>query len=222
MFERTVGTRILLADDHKIVREGLRALLERESDFEVIGETADGLSAVRFAKKYLPDVIIMDITMPNLNGIEATQQITAEVPEVRIVALSMFFDRHFVSKMLRAGARGYLRKDCAHDELVKAITVVANNKYYISPQLGIESKKDILNGSEIPHFVAASLLTPKEREVLQLIAEGKTTNYIADQLRVSARTIEKHRGHIMEKLDIHSIAELTKFAIREGITSFDR
>jgi len=215
-------TRILLADDHQIVREGLRALLGRQSDFEVVGETADGTSTVKFAKKHLPDIIIMDVTMPDLNGIEATRQITTEIPDVRIVALSMYFDRHFVAKMLRAGARGYLRKDCASQELVHAIEVVSRGKYYISPNLGINSPKDVLNGAEIPHFIAFSLLTSKQREVLQFIAEGKTTKYIAERLGVSAKTIDKHREHIMEKLDIHSVAELTKFAIREGITSVDR
>ena len=215
-------TRILIADDHQIVRQGLRALLQRERELQVIGETADGIDTVKFAKRYLPDIIIMDVTMPNLNGIEATRQITKEIPEVRIVALSMYFDRHFVAKMLKAGGRGYLRKDCAAEELVRAIDVVSHNKYYISPSLGIESPKDVLNGSEIPHFIASSLLTAKEREVLQLIAEGKTTKEIGWRLNVSVKTVDKHRAHIMEKLDIHSIAEQTKFAIREGITSVEK
>ncbi len=214
--------RVLLADDHQIVREGLKALLERDKGIEIVGETADGVSTVRFAKKYLPDVVVMDITMPNLNGIEATQQITDEIPDVRVVVLSMYLDKHFVAKMLRAGARGYLRKDCASEELAKAISVVAANRFYISPELGIDFQKDVFVASEIPNFVAFALLTPKEREVLQLIAEGKTSKEIAFRLNVSAKTIDKHRAHIMEKLDIHSIAELTKFAIREGITSIEK
>jgi DNA-binding NarL/FixJ family response regulator len=163
----------------------------------------------------------MDVTMPNLNGIEATRQIMAELEGVKIVALSMYFDRHFVAMMLRAGARGYLRKDCASEELVHAIDVVGKNKYYISPHLGIDSPKDVLNGSEIPSFIAHSLLTPKEREVLQLVAEGHATKEIAHRLYVSVKTIEHHREHIMEKLDIHNVVDLTRFAIREGLTSVE-
>ena len=214
--------RILLADDHQIVREGLKALLEREPRFEIVGEVADGASAVAFTKKHLPDIVVMDITMPNLNGIEATRLITREVVETRVIALSMYVDKHFVAKMLRAGARGYLRKDCASEELARAINVVTRNKYYISPQLGIDSPKDVMNGSEIPNFIAFSLLTAKEREVLQLVAEGHPTKDIAARIRVSAKTVDKHRARIMEKLDIHSVAELTKFAIREGITSLEK
>ncbi|HEV8539084.1 MAG TPA: response regulator transcription factor [Bacteroidota bacterium] len=214
-------TRILLADDHQIVREGLRALLERRKDLEVIGETADGIETVKFAKEYAPEIVVMDVTMPHLNGIEATRQITNEVEGVRIVALSMYFDRHFVAKMLRAGARGYLRKDCASEELILAIDVVTKDKFYISPHLGIDSSKEVLTDSEIPNFIAHSLLTPKEREVLQLVAEGHATKEIAYRLGVSTKTIEHHRQHVMDKLDIHTIAELTRFAIREGLTSTD-
>lgn len=212
-------TRILLADDHKIVREGLRVLLESRPTFEIIGESADGWESVTLAKKLLPDVVIMDVTMPDLNGMEATRRITEEVPGARVIALSMYFDKHFVAKMLKAGARGYLRKDCASEELVRAISIVLNNKFYISPNLGINSPTDVIEGADIKAFIALSLLTQKEREVLQLVAEGRLTKEIAEILRISPKTIENHRQRIMDKLEIHSIAELTKFAIREGLTS---
>jgi DNA-binding NarL/FixJ family response regulator len=214
-------TRIVLADDHQILREGLKVLLQRDPNIEVIADASDGEEAIRFAKKYLPEIVIMDVTMPNLNGIEATGRIKIEVPEVRVIALSMYFDKHFVAKMLRAGARAYLRKDCDGEELLHAISIVAKGKYYISPNLGIDSPKEVMNGAEIPDFIAHSLLTSKEREVLQLVAEGKSTKVIAQQLHVSIKTIDHHRQRIMEKLDLHSVAELTKFAVREGLTSLE-
>jgi DNA-binding NarL/FixJ family response regulator len=214
-------TKILLVDDHKIVREGLKALLERETHFEVVAEATNGEEAIKLAEQYQPDIIIMDISMPNLNGIEATRQIASAAPEIKIIVLSIYFDKHLVAKMLRAGAMGYLRKDCASEELVRAITIVRSNKFYISPSLGVTAGRDIMNGSDIPHFIAFEVLTTKEREVLQLVAEGKPTKEIARRLHVSVKTIDNHRQKIMTKLDIHSIAELTKFAIREGITSIE-
>jgi DNA-binding NarL/FixJ family response regulator len=214
--------RILLADDHQIVRQGIRLLLSSDDRFEIIGETCDGVSTLEFAKRNRPDVIVMDITMPNLNGIDATRRIMDEIAGIRIVALSMYFDKYFLAMMLRAGARGYLPKDCASGELARAIEVVSLDKFYISPGLGIHSPKDVLNGSEIPNFIAVSLLTNKEREILQLIAEGNSSKEIAAQLNVHVKTVEKHRNSLIGKLGMPSVAELTKFAIREGLTSADR
>ena len=214
--------RILLADDHQIVRQGIRLLLSSDDRFTIIGETGDGLSTIVFAREHRPDVIVMDITMPNLNGIDTTRRIMDEIAGIRIVALSMYFDKYFLAMMLRAGARGYLPKDCASAELARAIEVVCLDKYYISPGLGIDSPKDVLSGSEIPNFIAMSLLTMKEREILQLIAEGYSSKEIAARLNIHVKTVEKHRNNLIHKLGIPTVAELTKFAIREGLTSVDR
>ena len=160
-----MNTRILLADDHKLMREGLRALLEKDPDIEVIGESVDGHAAVALAREFRPDIVVMDITMPNLNGIEATRQITVNFPEVRVIGLSMHFDRHFVMRMIRAGAKGYLRKDCASEELIEAIRVVKGNKLYISPHLGFPVSKIVFNSSELSSFIASSILTDRKSVV---------------------------------------------------------
>jgi DNA-binding NarL/FixJ family response regulator len=214
-----VTIKVLLADDHKIVRDGLRTLLEKNSDIVVAGEAEDGREALQMAQKLLPDVVVMDIAMPDLNGIEATRQILADRSAVRIVALSMHSDKRFVSEMLKAGASGYLLKDCAFEELITAIRTVMKGKIYLSPEIagvviGDYIKKDAKADSSV-----FSLLSDREREVLQLMAEGKTTKEVASYLHVSVKTVETHRTNIMTKLDIHSIAELTKYAIREGLTS---
>ncbi|HEV8539077.1 MAG TPA: response regulator transcription factor [Bacteroidota bacterium] len=214
--------RILIADDHRIVREGLRSVLEKESNIEVIGETGDGNDAVRIAKKRLPDIVIMDVSMPNLNGIEATRQITEEIPEVRVIILSMHVDKHLIFKAFHAGARAYLLKDSTSQELLEAIEAVSRNRIYVSPALGFDETRNVNDATTMLNRLAYSLLTPKELEVLQLVAEGKPSKDIADRLRVSPKTVEKHRLRIMEKLNIHSVAELTKFAIREGVTSVEK
>ena len=211
--------KVLLADDHKIVRDGLRTLLEKNPDIVVAGEAEDGREALQMAKKLLPDVVVMDIAMPDLNGIEATRQILADRSDVRVVALSMHSDKRFVSEMLKAGASAYLLKDCAFEELITAIRTVMKGKIYLSPGIagvviGEYIKKDAKADSSV-----FSLLSDREREVLQLMAEGKTTKEVASYLHVSVKTVETHRTNIMTKLDIHSIAELTKYAIREGLTS---
>ena len=214
-----MSIKVLIADDHKIVREGLRSMLEQEHDIKVVGEAEDGRMTQRLARELVPDVIIMDVAMPDLNGIEATRQIVAELPAVRIIALSMHDDRRFVLNMLKAGAAGYMLKDCAFKDLAKAIRVVMSNKTYLSSEVADIVVKDYLSSSGPTESSAFNLLSPREREVLQLIAEGKTSAAIADSLHVSVKTIETHRQQIMIKLKIKTIAELTKYAIREGLTT---
>jgi two-component system response regulator NreC len=213
--------RIILADDHQIVRQGLRILLEAEPDMEVVAEADNGRKVLRMANELTPDIIIMDLSMPELNGIEATRQILAEVPGIRIIALSMHSDSLFVLNMIRAGASGYLLKDCALEELVKAIRAVVNNKTYLSPGVSDIVIRDFVTGWQTTTSSAFSVLSAREREVLQLMAEGKTTNQIADGLCVSVKTVEAHRKQVMNKLGIHSVAELTKYAIRQGLTSLE-
>ncbi len=214
-----MNIKVLIADDHQIVRESLRALLEKEPGFTVVGEAGEGRTTLRLTRELVPDVIIMDVAMPDLNGIEATRQVVAEFPEIKVIALSMHNDRRFVLNMLKAGARGYLLKDCASQHLIKAIRLVFANKTYISHEIADLVVKDYLATTSPTEGSSAELLTPREREVLQFIVEGKTNSKIADSLQLSIKTVESHRHAIMVKLDIKSIAELTKFAIREGLTS---
>jgi two-component system, NarL family, response regulator NreC len=213
-----MATRILLADDHKIMREGLRALIEKQPHFEIVGQAADGRTTVRLAQELMPDVIIMDIGMPELNGIEATRRIKAIVPKTRIIALSMYYDKRFVFGMLGAGASGYLRKDCALDELVTAIQVVAENGTYLSPRVAGAGVKRYVNHLSKSNPVESARLTDRQREVLQSLSEGKNTKQIASALMISVKTVETHILNVKEKLDIHSTAELTRYAIREGLT----
>jgi DNA-binding NarL/FixJ family response regulator len=213
--------KILLADDHEIVREGLRNLLEKQEGFEVVAEAEDGLTAVKKAKKLSPDLVIMDIGMPDLNGIEATRQILAESPHIKIIALSMHSETRFVSEMLKAGASAYLLKDSAFEELIQAIQASRSNKIYLSPSIAEKVIKNYITSFPRERFSPFSILTQREREVIQLIAEGKSTKKVASLLFLSVKTVETHRQNIMEKLDLHSVAELTKYAIREGLTSLD-
>lgn len=209
--------KVLLADDHQIIREGLRSLVNREPDMEVVAEADNGRMAVQLNEKHTPDVVIMDINMPDLNGIEATRQIVSTTPNVKIVALSMLSDQRFITGMIKAGASGYLLKDCAFKELSQAIRTVAEGKIYLSPAISGAIREFV---SELPETVSVSVeMTAREREVIQLIAEGKSTKEIADILHVSVKTIETHRQNVMKKLRISSVAELTKYAIREGLTS---
>jgi DNA-binding NarL/FixJ family response regulator len=196
-------------------------LLEAESDMEVIGEADNGRKVLKLAQEMLPDVIIMDLSMPELNGIEATRQILSGSPAVKVVALSMHSDSLFVLNMIRSGASGYLLKDCALEELVKAIRTVVSQKTYLSPGVSDIVIKDFVTGWQTTSTSAFSVLSAREREVLQLMAEGKSTNQIADGLCVSVKTVEAHRKQVMTKLGIHSVAELTKYAIRQGLTSLE-
>jgi DNA-binding NarL/FixJ family response regulator len=217
-----MSIRVLIADDHKIMLAGLRSLLEKQTDFDVVGEADNGRLAVKMAHEKKPDVVVMDVSMPDLNGIEATTQIIESLPETRVIALSMHSDKRFVMGMLRAGASGYLLKDCASQELANAILQVATGKKYLSPEITGVVLGDILQGKSSGEVATAtSQLSPREREVLQLIAEGWSTKQIASHLYVSVKTIETHRRQIMKKLDLHSIADLTKYAIREGLTSIE-
>lgn len=216
-----MSTRILLADDHKIIRDGLRALLEKLPEMELIAEAENGRTAVRLARKFSPDVVIMDVAMADLNGIEATRKIISETPKVKVIALSMHSDRRFIVEMLKAGASGYMLKDCAFEDLTKAIGAVLTDRIYLSPGITDKVIKDYVSSLSRADFSVYSILTDRELEVLQLIAEGKSTKQTASLLHVSVKTVETHRKNIMDKLDIHNIAELTKYAIREGLTSLD-
>ena len=214
-------TRILLADDHKIIRDGLRSLIEKHPEMEVVGEAENGRTTVKLALELEPDVVIMDISMPDLNGIDATQQIVADVPDVKVIALSMHSDKRFVVGMFKAGACGYLLKDCAFDELEQAINTVLSDQTYLSPKIATVVIKNYVPHVSAQNTSAFSILSAREREVLQLLAEGKSTKQIASDLYLSIKTIETYRQKIMDKLDIHNLADLIKFAIREGLTSLE-
>jgi len=203
------------------MREGLRSLLEKQPGMEVIAEAENGRTTVQLSHKFKPDVVLMDIIMPDLNGIEATRQILAESPGIKVIALSMRSDRKFVTEMLSAGASGYLLKDSAFEELGKALRTVINNQIYLSPKIASLVVKDYLPNTITKDYSAPPVLTRREREVLTLLAEGKSTKQIASSLYVSVKTIETHRKKIMDKLGVNSIAELTKYAVREGLTSLD-
>jgi len=216
-----MSIRILLADDHKIVRDGLRTLIGKEAGMEVIGEAENGRKALKMAEKIRPNVVIMDVTMPDMNGIEAARKIVTEVPGVKVIALSMHSDRRFVLGMLEAGASGYLMKDCAFDELAKAVRSVATGQTYLSPSIADVLVKGYLDKVNEKISVARSPLTEREREILQLLAEGRSSKEIAAHLGVSVKTVETHRRNMMQKLNMRSVAELTKYAIREGLISVE-
>ena len=210
-----MAKRILLADDHKILRDGLKSLIESHMGYTVVGEADDGREACRLAKKLKPDIVIMDLTMPDMNGIEATQKIVSEGSKTRVIALSMHSDKRFVSDMLNAGASAYLLKDCAFEELERAINAVASDQTYVSPSIAgvlVQDYLDALHGKNEEDFG----LSAKEKEVLILIAEGMSTKEIAWRIGVSTKTAESHRYNLMTKLKLHTVAELTKFAVRNG------
>ncbi len=216
-------TRVLLAEDHTIVRKGLRSLLDKETGIKVVGEAEDGREAIAKAEELHPDVVVMDIAMPGLNGLEATRQIKKRFPDMKILILTMHTNEEYVLQTLKAGASGYLVKKAAPAELISAINAVHKGDSFLSPSISrtvideyIRRSKEISEGEE-----GFEQLTVREREVLQLIAEGHKTREIAELLYISIKTVETHRAHIMNKLDIHSTAELTRYAIRKGIISSD-
>jgi two-component system, NarL family, response regulator NreC len=212
--------RIALADDHAVMRTGLRLVLERQSDFTVIGEASDGREAVALVQKDAPDVLVMDIGMPNLNGIEAARQVAAAAPKVSVVILSMHSDEAYVLRALKAGARGYLLKESAESDLIAAIRAVHAGKAFFSPAVSrmlVEDYVRQLQDREIED--SYELLTTREREILQLIAEGKSNKDIAAVLNLSLYTIETHRGNLMEKLGLHTVPELILYAVRKGVIS---
>ena len=214
-----MSLKILIVDDHQIFREGLRALLEREPDMEVVADAADGAAAISLSREHHPDVIVMDITMPVMNGIEATRQILAESPGARIVALSMGSDRRFVVEVLKSGAVGYVLKDAAVAELTTAIRTVAAGDPYLGPKITHLIIREFMQRIPEESSLTFEVLSPREREVLQLIADGKNPKEIAFTFNVSLKTVENQRHSIMKKLNLYSIAELTKYAIREGLSS---
>jgi len=217
-----MSLKILLADDHKIVRDGLKSLIKKEVSMEVIGEADNGRKTVQLARDLEPEIIIMDISMPDLNGIEATRQILADSPDVKIIALSMHSDKRYVKGILSAGASGYLLKDSAFEELVEAIRTVDTGRFYLSSGIAGVVVKDYVGSQANKDALTSDILSAREREVLQLLAEGKSTKEIASDLHVSGKTIETHRRNITQKLNIHTIAGLTRYAIREGLTSLDK
>jgi DNA-binding NarL/FixJ family response regulator len=212
--------RILIADDHGIVRKGLRLQLEQNSDFEVVGEATEGREAVRMAEELLPDVVIMDIAMPNLNGIQATTQVVKKNPQIGVIILSMYSDETYLMRTLAAGAKGYLLKDSADVDLHRAVEVVAQGKPFFSPAIADTLLEDYMRQLQQRGLQDSyDLLTEREKEILQLLAEGKSNKDVAGILNLSTNTVETHRTRIMQKLDLHSTADIVLYAVRKGIIS---
>jgi DNA-binding NarL/FixJ family response regulator len=210
--------RILLADDHPVVRDGLRALLEREADMSIVAEAADGRETVRLAEEHSPDVVIMDLAMPIMNGIEATRRIVAKSPHTAVVILSMHQDESYVLGSLNAGAKGYLLKDSMRSEVIEAVRAVSQGRSFLTRKVSAMLQEDYISqlrrrGLEDSY----ELLTGREREILQLIAEGRANKEVASLLNISLTTVETHRTHILQKLDLHSVPELILYAVRKGI-----
>jgi DNA-binding NarL/FixJ family response regulator len=217
-----MSIRILLADDHRILREGLRSLLAQQPDMQVAGEAASGEEALTLARRLRPDVVIMDVVLPGIDGVETTRRIRSELPATRVIGLSMHSDRRYVSQMLRAGALGYLVKDSAFEELNQAVRSVVAGRPYLSAVITGALVDDFVRQTSVPERPEASpleVLTTRETEVLRLLADGKRVKEIAGILEISVKTVESHRQNIMDKLEIHSTIELTRYALREGLTS---
>jgi two-component system response regulator NreC len=213
--------RVLLADDHAMIRQGLRLLIEKQPDIELVFEAKDGREAVEHVREFLPEVVIMDLSMPNLNGIEATRQIINEFPNIKVIALSIHSNNRFVSDMLEAGASGYVLKECLFEELVQAIHIVKEGRSYLSPQItGIVIEDYIKRITKVVDSPLSSL-TVREREVFQLVAEGKSTKEVALELNVSTKTVDANRRKVMDKLNANSIVDLVKIAISGNLIDFD-
>jgi DNA-binding NarL/FixJ family response regulator len=218
MSDSSEFAKVLIVDDHAMMRQGLSSMLEDYDQVEVVAEAADGRQALRQARLHQPDIVLMDVGMPNLNGFDATRQIMRAVPHARVIALSMYDDSQFVGRMLGAGAAGYLLKDGAFEEVIEAIETIRAGRLYLGQGITHVVVGDPLR-VKLPGAQTSLPLSQREREVLQLLAEGRTTKQIAAALFISVKTVETHRQRIMDKLDIRSIAELTKYAIREGLTN---
>lgn len=216
-----MAIRIIIADDHQIIRDGLTSLLKVESDMKILAQAKDGLEAIRLTRELSPDVIVMDIAMPDLNGIEAAYQIADACPDVKIIALSMHSDKRFIIEMLRAGAAGYLLKDCAFEELADAIRAVNSGKTYLNQSISSMIIENCVRNPSDEQQSAFTILSTRERQVLQLLAESNTTKQAASILSISPKTVETHRAKIMAKLNLDNIAALTKYAVREGLTTLD-
>jgi two-component system response regulator NreC len=211
---------VLIADDHAIIRGGLRVLLERQPGIEVVGEGADGREAVDLALSLTPDIVMLDISMPRLNGIEAARRICSELPKTQVIILSVHSDESYVLKALKAGARGYLLKDALEPDIVQAVRVVHQGKSFLSPEISRLLVEDYVRQMQHRQIDDSyELLTSREREILQLLAEGKSNRDIANLLQVSVYTVETHRSHILQKLNLHSLADLILYAVRKGVIS---
>ena len=212
--------RILLADDHTVVRDGLRALLEKQPDMTVVAEASDGRDSIRLAEEQSPDVVVMDIGMPSLNGIEATRRILAANPRTAVVMLSMHQDESYVLRSLKAGAKGYLLKDSLRGDVIDAIRAVAQGRSFLTRKVRLMLQEDYVRQMESRGLEDSyDLLTDREREVLHMVAEGKSNKEVAGSLNISPTTVETHRSHILQKLGIHSVPELILYAVRKGIVS---
>lgn len=216
-----MSVKIILADDHKMMREGLSSLLNKQPEITIVGQAVNGREAVHLAESLDPDIVLMDVSMPDLNGIDATRQIMSRAPQTKVIALSMHGDRQFVAEMFRAGVSGYLLKDSAFEELTSAIRTVVRDETYIAPGITGFNIEECTSNSASDEPLVTPRLTDREREVLQMLAEGKGTKEIAADLYLSAKTVETHRQHLMDKLEMYTVAELTKYAIREGLTTLD-
>jgi len=216
-----MSIRILLVDDHQMMRDGLRSILDLEDDLDVVGEAGNGYEAIEMARTRRPDVVVMDIGMKNLNGIDATRQIKAEDPKAKVVALSTHSDESYVLGMFKAGASGYVLKDAAVEEMRRAIRAVAAGHHYLSPEIAGSVVAAHVRGPSEDSASPSATLAPRERQILQLLAEGDSSSEIARKLHIATTTVDSHRRNIMKKLDLHSVAELTKYAIREGLTSLE-
>lgn len=212
--EHAVAIRLILVDDHQLLREALREKLSKEADIDIIGEAGDGRSALRLVAELLPDIVLLDIGLPDMNGVEITARLNDDYPDIKILALSMYSDKRFVMEMLKAGAAGYVTKTSAGSELLDAIRAVAAGKRYLGAEVAAAIADGVRDAAD-----KTARLGRREREVLRLLTEGLRTPDIADRLHISTGTVEVHRRNIMRKLDLHTVAELTKYAIREGITS---
>lgn len=216
-----MNIRLILADDHLLFRAGLKSMLEKSSDLEIVGEAVDGHATLQLAERLTPDIILLDISMPGLNGLEALRRLSETQPGIRVIILSMHSDRRYVTESIKAGAKGYVLKDSTVEELVTAIRTIMRGEVYLSSRIAKVLVSDYVSLTAATEATSDSSLTTREREVLQLVAEGYSTKDVASRLCISIKTVETHRKRIMDKLDIHSVAELTRYAIREKIIEPD-